>query len=103
MTLHPTHEAERVCDWMGGVQLCANQLFLPSWALLVEWVNLIHEGYGDLFDSKEQGCESAVRFSLGESCAQSLRDQCREPQCECLDGSLRDFREYHCGENDYSY
>ena len=56
-----------------------------------EWVSLIHESYGDLFDSKEQECGPLARFSLCECCAQGLFDQCCETQRECFGGSSRDF------------
>ena len=68
--------------------------FFPSLALPIVWVNLIHESYGDLFDSNEQGCGPVARFSLCDGCAQGLCDQCCEAQCEDFDGFFRNLRTY---------
>ena len=81
--------AEEVCDWESEVQWTAGQFFVPSWALPIEWVNLTHDGCGDLFDSDEQGYGPVARFSFCEGCAQD-RNECCESQCECFGGSLRD-------------
>ena len=85
-------DAQGVCDWEGKMQWIAGQ-FLPAWVLVIEWVKLMHESYGNLVDSIEQGCGPVARFSFCEGCA---CDQCCVFQCDGFDGCLRDLCQY-CG------
>ena len=64
---------------------------LPSWAVHIEWDDLIHVVYGNfVFHSNQQGCGPVARFSFCEGCAQGLCDRRFVRQCEGVDGSLRD-------------